>query len=523
MEFSRGSGILLHPTSLPGPHGIGDFGESAFRFVEWLARAGQRLWQVMPLNPVGFGDSPYSSPSAFAGNPLLVSLAWLHGDGLLTDDDLAGALDFPEHMVDYERVAPFRMDMLRRAFDRMEQGQSPELRGAFDAYLADAPVWLADYALFVSIKTELGGGWWLDWPHDIRTRQPEAMASWSEKLSIELRFHGFVQFLFRRQWHEVREYAHARGIQIVGDVPIFVALDSVDVWATQDQFQLDDEGRPSFVAGVPPDFFSDTGQLWGNPVYNWPAMKDNGYAWWVERLRTTRDMVDIIRIDHFRGFAAAWHVPVGDEVASGGHWELAPGGEVFAAARRALSEFPVIVEDLGLITPDVVTLREVLDFPGMNVLHFAFDDDPTNMYLPHNARKNSVTYTATHDNQTTVGWFASISDEERRSVQRYLGHACEDIAWDLLRIAWASSANTAIAPMQDILRLGDEARMNTPATIAGNWSWRVVTDQLDDSLADGLRDMTEAYGRTPASDVESGGNPLDYTDPASGVKATRTW
>lgn len=523
MNFSRESGILLHPTSLPGPHGIGDFGDSAFRFVEWMERAGQRLWQVMPLNPVGFGYSPYSSPSAFAGNPLLVSLSSLQGDGLLTDEDFADAHGFLQHTVDYDRVTPFRMEMLRRAFDRLEEGDSTQLREAFEAFMADAPGWLEDYSLFVSIKAELGGGWWLDWPKDIRTRQSDALASWREKLAAELRFHGFIQFLFQRQWREVRKYAHERNIRIIGDVPIFVALDSADVWANQDQFQLDEEGCPIFVAGVPPDFFSESGQLWGNPVYNWSAMKADGYAWWVERLRVTRDMVDIIRIDHFRGFSAAWHVPFGDEVASGGHWELAPGGEVFAAARRALGEFPVIVEDLGLITPDVVSLREVLDLPGMNVLHFAFDDDPTNMYLPHNVRPHSVTYTATHDNQTTVGWFSSISEDDRRLVQRYLGHSCDDIAWDLLRVAWASVSNTAIAPMQDVLRLGDDARMNKPATVAGNWAWRLTVDQLDGSLAVGLRVLTQAYGRIPGSDAPEEGNPLDYTDPASAVEAIRTW
>jgi len=286
---------------------------------------------------------------------------------------------------------------------------------------------------------------------------------------------------------------------------------------------MDAHGRPTFVAGVPPDFFSSGGQLWGNPTYNWPAMKANGYAWWVERLRATREMVDVVRIDHFRGFGAAWHVPFGDTDATGGHWEIAPGGEVFAAVRRELGEFPVIVEDLGIITPDVVALREILGFPGMNVLHFAFDGDPANMYLPHNHQRNSVTYTATHDNQTSVGWFGSIPESDRQEVRHYLGHAAEDIAWDLLRVAWSSVSNTAISPMQDVLRLGDEARMNTPATSAGNWAWRMLPSQLDASLADGLRDLTMTYGRTAGAGAPRGENPWDYTDPASGMTAIKTW
>jgi 4-alpha-glucanotransferase len=523
LQIPRESGILLHPTSLPGPHGIGDFGEAAFRFVEWLERAGQRLWQVMPLGPTGFGNSPYSSPSAFAGNPLMVSLAWLQGDGLLTEEELAPACEFPGHAVDFERVAPFRMRLLRVAYDRVEAEASSNLREAFEAYRAGAPNWLHDYALFVSIKDALGGGSWVEWPKDIRARQPEALASWRDKLADDVRFHEFVQFLFHHQWREVRAYANARGIRIIGDIPIFVALDSADVWSSQDQFQLDDEGHPTFIAGVPPDFFSSTGQLWGNPTYNWPAMKANGYQWWIERLRATRDMVDIIRIDHFRGFAAAWHVPAGDENATGGHWEIAPGGGVFAAARRELGEFPVIVEDLGIITPDVVALREILDLPGMNVLHFAFDDDPDNMYLPHNVQRHSVMYTATHDNQTTVGWWDSLPEEERHVVRRYLGRPADDIAWDLLRLAWASVSDTAIAPMQDILRMGDEGRMNTPATATGNWAWRLLPTQLDPSLADGLRDLTCTYGRMERGAADVSENPWDYTDPKSGISATKSW
>lgn len=523
MAFPRESGILLHPTSLPGPHGIGDFGESAFRFVDWLERAGQHLWQLMPLGPTGFGDSPYASPSAFAGNPLLVSLAWLAGDGLLENAELEPARGFPEHAVDFEQVALFRTEMLRRAFDRFRRGAASHLHAEFEQFLQDDVPWLADYAMFMSVKAALGGGWWPDWPEGIRTRAPEAMAEWQQRVAEDIRFHTFVQFLFQKQWQELRRYANERGIRIVGDIPIFVAYDSADVWSQQRQFQLGPDGKPTFVAGVPPDPFSATGQLWGNPVYDWPAMRASGYQWWVDRIRWTQRLVDIVRVDHFRGFSAAWLVPADAPDASGGHWEIAPGGEVFAAARRALGEVPVIIEDLGVITPDVIALRELLGFPGMNVLQFAFENDPRNVYLPHNYRRNSVVYTATHDNQTTVGWFRSRPEHERAAVQTYLGRDGSDIAWDLIRVAWASVANTAIAPMQDVLRLGDEARMNVPGQPVGNWSWRMLPSQLDPSLADGLRELTHAYGRIPGGNIGTAANPWDYTAPDSPIQADRPW
>lgn len=523
MQFDRESGILLHPSSLPGRHGIGDFGEGAFRFLDWMASAGQRLWQVMPLGPTGFGDSPYSSPSAFAGNPMFVSLDWLKGDGLLTDDDLAPADAFPLGTVDYHQVVPFRMSMLRRAFDRLGDGAAPDLHAAFSSYLDQEPGWLDDFAAFVAIKQHFGGGWWLDWPLDIRTRAQAALNRFRTDLATDIRFAKFVQFLFQRQWSEVRAYARNRGIRIIGDIPIFVALDSADVWANQTQFNLTDDGHPTLVAGVPPDYFSATGQRWGNPTYNWPVMKADGYRWWVERMRATRDMVDIVRIDHFRGFAAAWHVPNEEETAQNGHWEIAPGGEVFSTIRRALGEFPVIIEDLGLITPDVTALREVLGFPGMNVLHFAFDGDPANAYLPHNHRRHSVTYTATHDNQTTIGWWQGISEPERETVRRYLGHAVLDPAWDLIRVALNSASNTVILPMQDVLRQDDRARMNTPSTVAGNWAWRIHQHDLDPALASGLRVQTSAYGRIPEEMAARGTNPWDYTDPHSGVIAEKRW
>lgn len=522
MHFPRESGVLLHPTSLPGEFGIGDFGDSAYRFVDWMERAGQRLWQVMPLGPVGFGDSPYSALSAFAGNPLLISLSVLKGDALLTDDDLADAPRFPAESVDWDAIRPWRWDKLRLSYSRLNDNAM--LVAEFSRFIDTAPQWLRDYTLYVSLKDHFDGGWWPDWPADIRAREGAAMEHWTVELAPEIRFQSFVQFLFQRQWHSLRTYANQKGIRLIGDIPIFVALDSADVWANQTQFNFDiATGQPTWIAGVPPDYFSPTGQRWGNPTYNWKAMMADDFSWWVERLRTMRDLVDVVRIDHFRGFAAAWHVANDEETAINGHWEEAPGAEVFSAARRALGDFPVIVEDLGLITDDVVTLREILGFPGMNVLHFAFDGDPSNVYLPHNNRRNSVTYTATHDNQTTVGWWESNSEEDRNLVRHYLGHPVADPAWDLLRVALASPANTAIVPMQDILRLGDEARMNTPATVYGNWSWKMQPHHLDMRLADGLRDLTSTYGRISDDFPAKSTSEFDYVSPASGVKATRSW
>lgn len=520
MKFPRESGVLLHPTSLPGPHGIGDFGPSAFRFVDWLERAGQHLWQVMPLNPTGYGDSPYSSPSAFAGNPLMISLSWLVGDGLLTDGDLADTSEFPDHKVDFAAVSPFKTNLLHTAFDRFRRGAAASQRPEFDQFCAEHAHWVDDYALFMATKEAHGGASWRDWEEPIRMRVPEAVREWAQRLSPEVRYHKFVQFQFSRQWRELRRYANQRGIRIVGDVPIFVADDSCDVWTNRHLFKFDAAGNAVEVAGVPPDPFSATGQIWGNPVFNWPEMKKDDYRWWRSRTKSLLGMVDIIRIDHFRGFAAAWVVPAHAETAALGHWELAPGGEVFSAILRDIGEVPVIIEDLGVITPDVVSLREILNLPGMNVLQFAFDGNPGNVYLPHNYKRNSVVYTATHDNQTTVGWFRSRSDQERKAVQAYLGVSGDDISWDLIRTALSSVSDTAILAMQDILRLDDSARMNVPGQAIGNWSWRYLPGQLESGLADGLRLLTTTYGRfADPNAVKQGRNPWDYTHASSGIHA----
>lgn len=508
--LERGSGILLHPTSFPGPYGIGDLGPAAFRFVDWLQAAGQSYWQLMPLGPTGFGDSPYASPSAFAGNPNLVSLEWLRGDGLLIDEDLFGIPDFPDDAVDFGRVIPFRQSMLRAAFERWLAAGGTE-SDDFLRFRLQQGQWLADFALFMAIKDEQGGASWLSWPVELRLRNEDALDAARARLGRDELYHTFVQFQFRKQWFQLKKYANDRGVRVIGDIPIFVALDSSDVWGNRELFELDDDGQPTVVSGVPPDYFSADGQLWGNPVFNWSANRETGYAWWIDRVTATLDLVDIIRIDHFRAFAASWSVPAGDATAASGFWTRGPGEAVFDAISSVLGPIDIVVEDLGLITPDVDALRQRLGYPGMKVLQFAFNGDPRNVYLPHMYESACVVYTGTHDNDTTIGWFTSLTDKQRIPVQAYIGKDGRDIAWDLMRLALGSVAAVALTPLQDVLRLGQEARMNRPGRAEGNWSWRFRADQLNDALAGGLRTMTELYGRVPVAEAERGTDPFDYT------------
>jgi 4-alpha-glucanotransferase len=488
---------------------VGDLGDPAFRFIEWLQAAGQRYWQIMPLVPVGPGNSPYASVSAFAGNPLLISLPWLVGDGLLESSDLDDAPPFSADRVAYAEAATFKESKLRRAFDRFRAGAAAGLRPELQAFLQAEGFWIHDYALFMAAKSYFGQAGWTEWDASIALRDPEKLDEWRARLASDVGYHGFVQFLFRRQWRELKRFANERGIQIIGDIPIFVAHDSADVWANQSQFRLDERGRPTVVAGVPPDYFSKTGQLWGNPHYDWPAMASDGFRWWVERFRSLLELVDVVRIDHFRAFAAAWVVPAGDPTAATGRWEVGPRRALFDAIADQLGEVPIIVEDLGLITPDVHALRRGLNLPGMAVLQFAFDHDPDNTYLPHNYDDPIVVYPGTHDNQTTVGWFACQDEGTRAQVQTYIGRDGSDIAWDFIRLALASTAELAIFSLQDALRLGDEARMNVPGTGEGNWSWRFRLDQLDPGVAKGLSTLTSAYGR----DVASGERKVRTADP----------
>ena len=513
MTRDRVSGVLVHPTSFPGPHGIGDLGPAAFRFVDWLQSAGQRRWQLMPLGPTGLGDSPYASPSAFAGNPLLVSLEWLGGEGLLRPEDFGELPAFRDWEVDFGAVHQYKGPLLRRAFQRfLEQGHPP-LMAEFAAFQQAEAAWLEDFALFQAAKTATDGTAWWTWEPSLRAHQPAALDRARGEWADEIAYQEFVQFQFRRQWTTLKRYANERNIQIIGDIPIFVALDSSDVWANQGVFRLDAEGNPTVIAGVPPDYFSPTGQLWGNPHYDWDALEASGYAWWIERVRAVLAQVDIVRVDHFRGFAAAWAVPYGAEDAKPGEWQRARGADLFGAIRERLGDVPFIAEDLGIITDDVVALRLELGIPGMKVLQFAFGDGPDNIYLPHTYEADTVVYSATHDNDTTVGWFHSLGEGQRQDVQRYLGRDGSDIAWDLIRTALASVADTAIFPLQDIMRLGDEGRMNTPGRLGGNWAWRYQEHQLHMGLAEALDELTTIYGRKRLPPVEREYDPFDYTAP----------
>jgi 4-alpha-glucanotransferase len=507
MELQRASGILLHPTSLPGRFGIGDLGQGAEDFIEFLTATGQHLWQVLPLGPTGYGDSPYQSLSAFAGNRLLISLEQLVRDGYLEPSDLEDAPSFPAGRVDYSRVISFKTRLLRRAFDRFQSTATPHARREFETFCSEQRHWLDDYALFKSIKDAHQGKAWIDWEPDIAARKPAALEKWAARLRDEVQAHKFFQFTFFKQWEALKQQCHANGIRIIGDVPIFVAHDSADVWAHPELFHLDGRGHPTKVAGVPPDYFSATGQLWGNPLYRWDVLAETGYDWWIERLRATFRLVDIIRLDHFRGFEAYWEVPAEETTAINGRWVKGPGAHFFEVAQRELGPLPIIAEDLGVITPEVLELRDRFGFPGMKVLQFAFGDDPSaSDFRPHNYIRNCVVYTGTHDNDTTVGWFTregsgdttQTPDEverEREMALKYLGTDGHEIHWDFIRLAFSSVANTAIVPLQDVLGLGNEARMNLPGRPEGNWQWRFSQEMLTPAIRQRLTEMTEIYER----------------------------
>ena len=495
MPLSRSSGILLHPTSLPGPYGIGELGSHAHRWVDWLAAAGQTLWQVMPLGPTGYGDSPYQCFSAFAGNPYLISLERLEQEGLLSADDLAEGGDLPDARVDYGPVIAFKVEMLTRAERRFHASADAEQRGELARFRARHADWLDDYALFMALKDHHGGRAWTDWDPALRDRDPDALAAARDRHAEVIRRHATWQWWFDRHWRDVRARANAAGIRIVGDLPIFIAYDSADAWAQRESFFFDEAGAPTVVAGVPPDYFSATGQRWGNPLYRWKRMKDDGFAWWISRFRSTLEFVDIVRVDHFRGFEAYWEIPAAEPTAVEGRWVRGPGQPFFDAVREALGELPIIAEDLGVITPAVEQLRDANGLPGMKVLQFAFAGSADDPYLPHNYEPHCVVYTGTHDNDTTRGWFETAPQEERDLVRRYLARGDHAIAFELVRLASASVAAVAIFPLQDALGLGSEGRMNTPGRAEGNWSWRFGWDDLPEWLAPQLREMAQLYGR----------------------------
>ena len=506
VKFPRASGILLPIFSLPSRFGIGDLGEGAYRFVDFLADTGQHLWQLLPLGPTGYGNSPYQCLSAFAGNPLFISLEKLVEDGFLDPVDLMNAPLFPERKVDYGSVISFKTSLLRKSFQGFEKRASASVQREFEAFCRQNAWWLDSYSLFMALKDAHDLAAWNAWEEDIKRRDPQSVRRWKKKLHREVECHKYFQYQFFQQWSGLRRYCKERGIKLIGDMPLFIALDSAEVWSYPEMFYLDEQGKPTVVAGVPPDYFSKTGQLWGNPIYRWDVMAKNDYAWWVERFRMAYKLVDIVKLDHFRGFEKYWEIPGWETTAINGRWVPGPGADLFRAVGKALGHTPIIAEDLGIITPEVDALREQFGFPGMRVLQFAFSGDPKAIHLPHNHVRNCVVYTGTHDNNTILGWFKGedVKDTTQSKEQRekevkfalkYLGSKGNEINWDFIRLAFMSVADTAIVPLQDVLGLGSEARMNTPGKIEGNWCWRFTFDILTDEVKSRLKEFTIIYGR----------------------------
>ena len=496
MPLPRRGGILLHPTSLPGPFGSGDLGAGAYHFVDWLVAGRQSLWQVLPLGDIGLGNSPYMSPSAFAGNILLVDLRQLHEAGWLQDEDLEPDPAFEVCRVDYPSVIRFRIERLRRAAKRFFTGAPRDLRMAYDAFCADSRSWLDDYALFRALDTAFGGIAWQEWPAPLARYDGQALQDAARQYAGESDFWKFCQWCFSEQWAGLKSYANDRGIEIIGDVPIFVALHSADVWSHPDLFDLDAAGYPYFVSGVPPDPFSAEGQRWGNPLYRWPAHASQNYHWWVERMQAATRLYDLVRIDHFRGFESFWEIPADAETAVEGCWQPGPRTALFEELRRRLGELRFIAEDLGIITAEVNSLRKGAGLPGMRILQFAFDFNPENPYLPHNFERDTVVYTGTHDNDTTRGWWNSLAEREKDYVRRYLGINGDSVSRDMIRAAWASVAAFAIAPMQDVLGLDSANRMNRPGQGQGSWEWRFSWSQVESWHAGFLDELTRLYARS---------------------------
>jgi 4-alpha-glucanotransferase len=508
VKFSRCSGILLHLTSLPSKFGIGDLGPCAYEFADFLSAAGQKLWQVLPLNPTGYGDSPYQCFSAFAGNPMLLSLERLYDQGLLRDSELAQASSFPENFVDYGPVIEFKMTALRQAARAFLADGSRADRAAYENFCESASSWLDDYALFMACKDAHHGVTWTSWHQGIRQRDAQAVTEWSRKLAPEIQAYKYWQFEFFQQWEHLKTYCRQRNIRFMGDIPIYVAHDSADVWAHPDLFFLDDQGHPTVVSGVPPDYFSTTGQLWGNPIYRWNLFAATGYKWWIERFRSSLALFDAVRLDHFRGFESYWAVPASETTAINGHWVKGPGEELFSALQNALGELPIVAENLGVITPPVENLRRKFNLPGMSLLQFAFGNDPQGpSFRPHNYTHDLVAYTGGHDNDTTVGWWSSSGandstrspedvKKEREFARSYLNlHDDSEIHWVMIRTVLASVADVAIVPLQDVLGLGSQARMNLPGKISGNWKWRYSPAALNDNLSARLRTLVTLYDR----------------------------
>ncbi len=493
--MERASGILMPVASLPSKYGIGAFSQSAYDFVDFLAEAGQRYWQILPLGPTGYGDSPYQSFSTFAGNPYFIDLERLAAEGLLTEEECE-SFDFGKNpeQIDYEKMYRNRFEALRLAFGRSSYGSEKR----YQEFLEKNRLWLDDYCLFMAVKNHFHGSSWNTWDEDIRFRKGEALEKYSFLLKDEVGFFRFQQYEFQKQWFDLKTYANGRGVKIIGDIPIYVAFDSADTWAAPGLFQFDEKGQPTGVAGCPPDGFSATGQVWGNPLYDWEHHKREDYSWWMQRMEHCFKLYDVVRVDHFRGFDEYFFVPYGADTAAGGHWVKGPGIELFRTMKEKLGELPIIAEDLGFLTDTVIKLVEDSGFPGMKVLEFAFDSREKSNYLPYTYTRNCVAYTGTHDNQTIKGWFDTLPPEDYEHLKAYLHLSKDDereIAWKMIRVVFESVADTAIIPMQDFLELGDEARINVPSRLGGNWCWRMRPDVLTEELKEKIRSFTKLYGR----------------------------
>ena len=493
----RASGVLLHVTSLPSPYGVGDVGPAAYAWVDRLAAAGQAWWQVLPLGPTGYGHSPYQSLSSFAANLLVISPDQLREDGLVEPGDCAHCT-FPSDRADFDRVIPFKERLLARAWKQFRSGARADLRSAFEQFCEEKAA-LQEAALFMALRARYHGAPFREWPQGLARREPKALEKARRELAEPIDRFRFGQFILLRHWQMLRDYANRRGIRVLGDLPIFVSPESADVWANPELFVMDDRLQPRVVAGVPPDYFSPEGQLWGNPVYDWEALRKTGYRWWIDRLQVLLDYLDAVRMDHFRGFEAAWHVPAGAPTAGAGTWVCGPGADFFDKVRQALGGLPLLAEDLGIITPAVTALRDQFQLPGMRVLQFAFNGDPNNPHMPEHCVHNSVVYTGTHDNDTTRGWYEGLPEHERRHLWNYLQRQPTDsreATWELIRLAWSSASALAMTPLQDLLGLGSAARMNVPGRAEGQWHWRCTDEALTDASWQRLHELTRASART---------------------------
>lgn len=495
MNFERSSGVLLHPTSLPGKYGIGTFGDEAYEFVDILKRAGQKLWQILPLGPTGYGDSPYQCYSAFAGNVLLIDLEDFVKKAYFLESDLHLKTD-DNNSIDFKKVIAHKNQFLEIAFIKFSEQATLGEEADFHAFCIENSEWLEDYAFFMALKEEFDMKPWYEWTNDIRLRNAKAIKHYSKKLELRIEFHKFLQFIFFIQWKQLKDYSNSNEVKIIGDIPLYVSYDSSDAWASNELFLFDKELKPTQVAGVPPDYFSETGQMWGNPIYNWKKMEKNEFSWWLKRIKHNIKLFDIIRIDHFRGLSAYWSISYGEETAINGKWVDAPGAKLFETVKKVLGDIPIIAEDLGVMSPDVEKLRDFNNFPGMKILQFAFDTAEDNNYLPHTFDKNCIVYTGTHDNDTIIGWYNKANETDKKQFRDYSGYSDAEINWDFIRLAFSSVADIAIIPVQDILALDTWARINLPGTSSGNWKWKLENFNELNTLVERLKYFTKLYGRT---------------------------